>query len=380
MPPSTFGIHAGPAALRRLLDAVLSIGSELDLETVLQRIVEAATELVSARYGALGVLDEAGERLVEFLTVGIDDETRARIGHLPEGHGILGLLITDPRPIRLPDLGEHPDSFGFPPGHPPMRSFLGVPIRVRGEVFGNLYLCDRTGDEVFSDVDEEMAVALAAAAGIAVEQARLHARVGEMALLADRERIARDLHDRVIQRLFAIGLSLQAVSRGDLPTDVVDRLTRAVDDLDETVREVRSSIFELESTRLPGRSVRQEVLALCGEATRALGFEPEVRFEGPVDSAVEGATADHLLAVAREALSNVARHAGAATARVDVAVAEGTVVLTVDDDGRGLDPAAAAGHGVRNMQDRATRVGGRLATGPGPDGRGTRLRWTVPLT
>ncbi len=377
--PTTFGAHAGPAALRRLLDAVLSIGSELDLPTVLRRIVEAATELVSARYGALGVLDESGERLVEFLTVGIDDETRARIGHLPEGHGILGLLITDPRPIRLPDLREHPDSFGFPPDHPPMRSFLGVPIRVRDEVFGNLYLCDRTGDEVFSDVDEEMAVALAAAAGIAVEQARLHARVGEVALLADRERIARDLHDRVIQRLFAIGLSLQAVSRGDLPPDVVDRLGRAVDDLDETVREVRSSIFELESTRLLGRSVRQEVLALCADGARALGFEPEVRFEGPVDSVLEGATADHLLAVAREALSNVARHAGASTATVAVVVADGAVTLTVLDDGRGIDAGAPPGHGVRNMHERAEQVGGRLEVAPRDDAAGTQVRWRVPL-
>ena len=132
---------------------------------------------------------------------------------MPQGHGILGLLIVDPKPLRLPDLNEHPDRFGFPEHHPPMTSFLGVPIAVRGRVFGNLYLCDKVGSEVFTDVDEELAVGLASAAGIAIENARLHARVAEFATLEDRERIARDLHDTVIQRLFAVGLGLQATMR-----------------------------------------------------------------------------------------------------------------------------------------------------------------------
>jgi signal transduction histidine kinase len=373
----TFGLHAGPNALRRLLDAVLVIGSELDLATVLQRIIEAATELVDARYGALGVLDESQTHLSQFITVGIDDESRAAIGPLPKGHGILGLLITDPQPIRLPDLKEHPDSFGFPPNHPPMTSFLGVPIRVRGEVFGNLYLCDRQGDEVFSDVDEEMAVALAAAAGIAIDQARLHARAGEVSMMADRDRIARDLHDRVIQRLFAIGLSLEGVSRSDLPGPVTERLHRAVDDLDETVRQVRSSIFELEERRVPGRSLRQEVLSECSAAARTLGFEPVVHFEGPVDSSVGGTTADHLLAVVREALSNVARHARAQGVEVGVTACGGEAVLTVHDDGRGLDPEAPRGDGLRNMEQRARALGGSATVDP--DGPGTLLRWAVPL-
>jgi signal transduction histidine kinase len=373
----TFGLHAGPNALRRLLDAVLVIGSELDLATVLQRIIEAATELVDARYGALGVLDESGTYLAQFITVGIDDETRAAIGPLPKGHGILGLLITDPHPIRLPDLKEHPDSFGFPPNHPPMTSFLGVPIRVRGEVFGNLYLCDRQGDEVFSDVDEEMAIALAAAAGIAIDQARLHARAGELTMLADRDRIARDLHDRVIQRLFAIGLSLEGISRSDLPAQVTERLHRAVDDLDETVRQVRSSIFELEERRVPGRSLRQEVLTECSAAARSLGFEPVVRFEGPVDAAAGGATADHLLAVVREALSNVARHAEAHGVEVGVAVDDGAIVLSVHDDGRGIDPTAPRGDGLRNIEQRAESLGGAATFDPGDPG--TILRWSAPL-
>jgi GAF domain-containing protein len=171
--------------------------------------------------------------------------TREAIGHLPEGHGILGLLIIDPRPLRLPDLNEHPDRFGFPPNHPPMTSFLGVPIVVRGEVFGNLYLCDKVGGDVFTDVDQELAVGLASAAGIAIENARLHARVADFATLEDRERIARDLHDTVIQRMFAIGLGLQSTLRLVSDVDVRTRLLSAVDDLDTTVRDVRAAIFGL---------------------------------------------------------------------------------------------------------------------------------------
>ena len=205
---------AGPQSLRELLDAVLVLGSDLDPPSMLRRIVEAAVGLVDARYGALGVLDDTGTRLSQFITVGIDDATHDRIGELPEGHGILGLLIVDAKPLRLPDLNAHPDSFGFPPNHPPMQSFLGVPVLVRGEVFGNLYLTDKTTAAEFSGVDEELAVGLAAAAGVAIQNVRLQARVQNFALVEDRERIARDLHDTVIQRLFATGLSLQATARG----------------------------------------------------------------------------------------------------------------------------------------------------------------------
>ena len=299
---------------------MLTIGSDLDLQSVLDTIIATATEVVDATYGALGVLDESGTRLSEFLTVGIDDATRAAIGALPDGHGILGLLIVDPRPLRLPDLNEHPDRFGFPPNHPPMTSFLGVPIVVRGKVFGNLYLCDKAGGDAFSDVDQELAEGLASAAGIAIENARLHARVAEFATVEDRERIARDLHDTVIQRLFAIGLGLQSTLRLVSNDDVRTRLLAAVDDLDITVRDVRAAIFGLHSSRLPGRSVRQEVLDLCSESARGLGFDPMVRFDGPIDTAVDDSLADELFAVLREALTNVARHAHAHAVEVSIAV------------------------------------------------------------
>jgi len=343
---------AGPDQLRRLLEAVVSIGSELNLSEALRRIVQVATDLVDARYGALGVLDETGSRLAEFITVGISDEERAAIGHVPEGHGVLGVLIVDPKPLRLPDVRKHPDSYGFPPNHPPMRSFLGTPILVRGKVFGNLYLCDKKDSDSFSDIDEQLTIALASAAGIAIENARLHARVAELALFEDRERIARDLHDTVIQRLFATGLTLQATVRLVDRPEVIERLQRSVDDLDVTVRHIRSVIFELQTARLPGSSAREAVLLLCADSARSLGFEPVVQFEGPIDSSLDDQVTEHLLAVLQELLSNVARHARASRATVSLAVADGCLTVSVLDDGRGMAGEVTGGRGMDNMRAR----------------------------
>jgi signal transduction histidine kinase len=370
---------AGPRSLRQLLDAVMTVGADLDLPAMLRRITESAVQLVDARYGALGVLDEDGETLSQFLTVGIDDDGREAIGALPEGHGILGLLIRDAKPLRLPDLSEHPDSFGFPPSHPPMRSFLGVPIVLRDKVFGNLYLTEKTSAEVFSDIDEELVVALAAAAAVAVENARLHGRVQELTLLEDRERIARDLHDTVIQRLFATGLSLQGTLRLTQSPEVARRIETAVDELDVTVRHIRTAIFGLEATRL-GQvvSIRAEVLAVTREAARALGFEPEVLFAGPIDSHVDEALGSDVLATLRESLSNVARHARATRVEVELLVGPDGVILTVVDDGVGPpSPDAPRGSGLANMERRAIARGGRFGLEPG-EGAGTRLEWAVP--
>jgi len=369
---------AGPRQLRKLLDGVLTIGSDLDLHSVLHTIIETAADVVDAKYGALGVLDETGTRLSDFITVGIDEAGREAIGHLPEGHGILGLLIVDPKPLRLPDLSEHPDRFGFPPNHPPMTSFLGVPIAGRGKVFGNLYLCDKAGGDVFTDVDQELTEGLASAAGIAIENARLHARVAEFATVEDRERIARDLHDTVIQRLFAIGLGLHATLRLVTDPSIKTRLLTAVDDLDATVRDVRAAIFELHTARLPGRSIRQELIQLCSESSRGLGFEPVIRFDGPIDTAVDDSLADELFAVLREALTNIPRHAQASSAEVSVEARDSTLSARVTDNGVGYRTVTGAGRGVENLRTRAGRLDGDFEINA-LDGGGTRLTWRVPL-
>jgi signal transduction histidine kinase len=358
---------------------MMGLGAELDLPVVLHRIIEAAVELVDATYGALGVLDPSGTHLSQFLTVGIDEDKHRAIGELPKGHGILGLLIVRPEPIRLPDLSEHPDSFGFPPNHPPMTSFLGVPLFVRGEVFGNLYLTDKRGGEVFTDVDEELAVGLASAAAVAIDNARLHARERELDLLEDRERIARDLHDTVIQRLFATGLSLQASIRLSDDPRLTTRIQTAIDDLDTTVREVRAAIFELHNPQYPaGPSVRRNLLAIGSELVDVLGSEPTFRFVGPVDTTIDGELAATVVAVVREGLSNVARHAAPSRAEVTLDVEGGTLSLTIDDEGPGPGPARAGGRGLSNIRARAEALGGTTDLEARPGG-GARLAWQVPL-
>jgi nitrate/nitrite-specific signal transduction histidine kinase len=370
--------YAGNAQLRRLLDAVMAVGGDLELSVVLERIAEAARDLVDARYAALGVLDEQRVRLAQFITVGLSEEERARIGELPKGHGILGLLIHEPQPLRLPDLSAHPDSYGFPPNHPPMTSFLGVPLYVRGEVFGNLYLTDKQDGGGFSDIDEELAMSLASAAAIAIDNARLHTRMQEMSVLNDRERIAHDLHDTVIQRLVGSGMVLQSTARLVERPEAVERIQRVIDDLDGTVRDIRSAIFELDTHRAPGRSLRLEVVELAAEAGRGLGFDPVVRLDGPIDTAVPEHVSPHLLAVLREALSNVARHAAASKVEVRLVV-EADLALLITDDGRGLPSSYAAGSGLRNMSSRASELGGRLDVSAAPGG-GTVVQWVVPLT
>ena len=358
--------------LQQLLDAMLSIASDLSLPTVLQRIIESACKLVDARYGALGVVGEHGQ-LTDLVTSGVDDQTHQAVGRLPEFKGILGVLLGDPKPVRLRDLSEHPLAQGFPAGHPQMTSFLGVPIRGRDAV-GSLYLADKQSADEFSVEDERLAVTLAAASGVAIENTRLQSSLEHLAVLEDRERIARELHDKVIQRLFAAGMTLQTT----LPiarSEVARHITQAVEEIDETIRDIRRTIFALEARSR--RGVRVDIFAHVDAAREMLGFTPELRLEGPIDSAVPETTADHLLATLYEALSNVAQHAGAS--KVDVVVeARDELLLLVADDGAGLPERLEPGQGLRNMERRALELGGRAEIRPG-DGDGTVVEWRVPL-
>ncbi len=517
------------ARLTRLLDAVLAVAGDLDLETVLGRVVDAACVLVDARYGALGVIGP-DEQLTAFVHRGIDDETASTIGRLPEGRGILGLLIDEPTPLRLDDLSRHPASYGFPAHHPPMHAFLGTPIRVGERVFGNLYLTEKVGGGAFTPEDEELVVGLAAVAGAAIENARLYEdlrarqvwrdavlevstavlagdptsavrdRVTELAsqllrgegacivegydetgiwvlsscgprgpapgflpgrerpcvqamaaesvlvvdddpvlggraawaplrdrdaaqaalgvalpdsigeqqeqllysfaaqaslslaheraqadlhrlsLLEDRERIGRDLHDTVIQRLFATGLSLQAaVRRAEDRPELAERLDRAVDDIDEIVREIRSTIFALQSRGGQDRGLRGDVLDVVDELSPLLPSSPRVRFDGAIDALVPERIAEAVVPVVREALTNVAKHAEAREVELELSVDVHELRIRVADDGRGLPPRMSGGFGLGNLRRRAADLGGKAVIAERGEVGGTVVDWTVPL-
>lgn len=370
-----------PALLRRLMTAMLLIEADLEMSVLLEHLVEEARSMTGARYGAIGVLNEEHTALAEFVTSGVTPDEVRRIGHRPTGQGVLGVLINDPRPLRMADIRSHPESYGFPPGHPSMTSFLGVPIKVRDEIYGNFYLTDKVGWSEFTVDDENLVGALALAAGVAIENARLHGRVQELAVLEDRDRIARDLHDAVIQRLFAVGLSIQGTVSMATSPEIGARLSKAVTDIDDVIRQIRSTIFEL-GLGVEGVRVRGRVLALSRELSPVVGFEVPVEFEGPVDTAVPEEVGEHVLAVLREGITNVGRHAQATTARVVVAAQGGWCTVEVRDNGRGIDPEATAeegsGLGLNNLRNRAAKFGGELQL-ERAEGGGTVLRWRVPI-
>jgi signal transduction histidine kinase len=367
-----------PVKLRRVLEAIRLLEQDLELPVLLRHIVEEARSMVDARYGALGVLNDDRTALAEFLTVGLEEDAEERIGPRPTGQGVLGLLIVDSKPLRLADLGSHADSFGFPLNHPPMTSFLGVSIKVRGEVYGNLYLTDKIGLSEFTGDDQALVEALALGAGIAIENARLHQRAAEAAVHEDRARLARDLHDTVIQRLFAVGLSLQSIAGSAEGTGLTERLDSAISDIDDTIRQIRSSIFELGSTE-PG--VRASILSLVRELKPVVGFEVQVTFDGPVDSTISDQMAEQLVATVREAVTNIARHANGSEAKVMLSVADGVCRLQVIDNGGGLDEGKGSevGLGLANLRRRAEKLGGHLEIESRASG-GTSLSWQVPVS
>ncbi|MCZ4077250.1 GAF domain-containing protein [Rhodococcus sp. H36-A4] len=528
-----------------LLDAMLVITSDLDLEVTLRTIVKSAVDLVDARYGALGVRGD-GHELSAFINFGMDEDTRARIGPLPTGRGVLGLLIDQPEVLRLRDLTSHPDSVGFPPHHPPMKTFLGVPIRIRNEIYGNLYLTEKKDGKSFTDDDEVVIQALASAAGIAIENSRLYEesrtrqawmeatrdigtellagaeigevlqmvsrkalhlltadlafiavpedvdgdselstqlvvsvsegqcaegllgstipiegsssgaafrrraafrkekfddesialekgfgpalisplrvtggvsgvlvvlrkqdglsfsdaelelvasfadqaalamqmadnarRVHELDVLSDRDRIARDLHDHVIQRIFAVGLSLQSTLQRTESEDVRQRLTRTIDDLQDTVQDIRSTIFDLQSSSHSVTRLRQRIDDAVLELTEHVPIRAVVRMSGPL-SVIENSLADHAVAVIREAVSNVVQHAHADTVSVTLSVGD-DLRIEVSDNGIGL-PADATTSGLANLSARATECGGAMTATAPLAGTGTNVVWSAALS
>lgn len=368
-----------PTTLRRILDATLLIERDLELPVLLHHVVEEARSMTGARYGALGVLDDERTALADFITVGLEADDEERIGPRPSGKGVLGLFVSNPEPLRLAHLGRHEESFGFPPGHPQMTSFLGVPIRVRNEIYGNLYLTDKVGWSEFTHEDEALVGALAISAGIAIENARLHQRVQEVAVYDERDRLARDLHDTVIQRLFGAGLRLQGIAGVVREADVARRMGAVVTEIDESIIQLRAIIYAL---GLAGdeQDIRAKIISLLRDLTEVVGFEVRSSFDGPVGSSLSDEIAEHLLITVREAVTNIGRHARATQAIVHISVDAERCQLIVTDNGLGMnsDKTRGGGLGMANMRHRAEKLRGSFDV-ESPLTGGTILRWQVPI-
>jgi signal transduction histidine kinase len=349
----------------------------------LRRVIVAAARLAGARYAALGVPDETGAYLAEFVTHGLTDEEETRIGHRPRGHGILGVILHGGESLRLRDLSQHPLSYGFPPNHPPMHSFLGVPVNHKGRTLGNLYLTDKRAADEFTAQDQAIIELLATHAGLAIENARLYGQVQQLRVVEERQRIGMDLHDGIIQSIYAVGLTLEyadsVLGDGDIAA-ARTRLRQAIEGLNTAIRDIRAYILDLRPRRFEGDDLLVALERLLAEfkANTLMAVDYHASAEANAALSQEGRMA--LFHIAQESLSNAAKHSRAARVAVRLEIQDDQVTLSVRDDGRGFDPAQAerrTGHGLDNMHDRARALGGQVTIERPPAG-GTEVRAVLP--
>jgi signal transduction histidine kinase len=356
--------------------AVRSIAALKSVDEALQVIVDQLRPLVGAQYAALGINDSEGH-IERFITSGMDDATRRAIGPLPEGHGLLGLIIRENRPFRIPDLNTDSHRYGFPPNHPPMTSFLGVPITVRTTSVGRLYLTNKIGAPEFSVDDQALVETFALHAGIAMENARLHEQLQRLAVVDERERISKDLHDGIIQNLYGVGLSLEDVPElmAEDQADAGARVERAIDSIHLAIQDVRNFIFGLRPELLEGASLGSGLASLVAEYRHNTLIDLELHLPDDVPEPSAEATGN-LLAIVSESLSNVVRHSRASWATVELLAEEGGAYeLRIADNGIGFDPAQVGrlGHqGLANTRERAARIGAAVRIESAP-GQGTRV-------
>lgn len=371
------------ATRRALVEAGIAITSELSLEAVLQKLVRIAAKLTDARYSALGVIDRSGQELERFVTYGIDDATRAAIGDLPRGKGILGVLITDARPLRLDDLMTDPRAVGFPPNHPPMKSFLGVPVMTRGIAYGNLYLAEKQPHGPFSEEDEEIVTLLAAQAAVAIDNAgsvqRDALRRAVQAQETERRRLARELHDETGQALTSMLLGLAVVERAETADEARAAVGALREQVVETLQNVRRLAVELRPSALDDFGL-EPALRRLGQSVKesgALDVQVETRL-GSERLLPEVETA--VYRIVQEALTNVVKHAAAARVSIVVTRTHEKVALIIEDDGSGFDPGAGTtvGLGLLGMRERVQLLDGSLAIETTP-GLGTTLAVELPL-
>ena len=361
--------------LEALSEAVIDIAKGEDLRASLRRLVENAVAISGATYGALGAISLDGA-LEEFNYIGLSEESADEIASFPEGKGLLGHLLSHPATLRVNPISSHPASVGFPAGHPTMNSFLGVPIRIRDEIYGSLYLTEKQGGGDFTEEDEQLVSALASAAGVAIDNARGQDAQNKVIVLAERERIARDLHDLVIQRLFATGLSLQAVSKDvDLPDRDLKRVQAAIDNLDGTIQQIRNSVFALQDQG--GDSLKSRIQGEVDSLRNSSAISITCEFSGPIDTLIDQVRSENVFAVVRELLSNAIRHSGASSIEVQIHAVISQCAVRVVDNGIGITENPTKS-GLLNLEWRASEFGGSFDIHSRSIG-GTEAIWRIKL-
>jgi signal transduction histidine kinase len=336
--------------------ASLALASTMTLDPLLQNFVDLAREITGARYGALAIVDDDGA-VETFITSGISQSEREGIGAPPEGRGLLGAIQAG-AVLRLRDLTIDPRSAGFPPGHPPMRSLLGVPVTYKANVVGRLYLTEKQDAAEFTSEDEAMVTMFAAQAAASIENARLLRRSQDLAILEERERIGMDLHDGVIQALYGVGLNLEECADvvSDEPQFVAHRLDKAVGDLNQVIKDIRSYIFHLRPAAYSSGNLAEALYDLAREVQVNSLVDVEVTIVGVDAASLPDELAENLFHVAQEALANVAKHARASRAKIELFADDHAYTLTVADNGHGFDVSARGGIGHRGLGNIAHRA------------------------
>jgi signal transduction histidine kinase len=378
--------------LESLHEAALALTVELELRAVLQKVVDLSRELLQAKYGALGVADHESNMIKEFITAGVSAADRAAIGPPPVGHGLLGVLLTEGEPLVISDISKDPRSIGFPPNHPPMQSLLGVPIKSKGEIFGNLYVADRfetqpaKGDVLlnFDHNDLLLLEKFATQAAIAIENAQLYRDTQELAVLRERQRFGMDLHDGILQSVFATGLSLQEAQRRlqTEPAAAGQRIEQSITELSQVQRDLRNYIMGLRTGRYQG----QDLLTSLAEMLREFHANTLIAVDFiPLDKetsfALTDEQRDELLHIVQEALTNIRKHARARSVQLSVDVSATELKIIIRDDGIGYraeDVAGGHGFGLLNMRERAGTMGADLQIVSAPD-QGTRIQLSLPI-
>jgi two-component system, NarL family, sensor histidine kinase DevS len=369
------------AALNAVDEAARAIAGVLDLESALQLIVERVRSLVGARYAALGIVGP-DDRIQRFITSGMSHAQREAIGPLPRGRGLLGLIIRKELSYRIPNIAAHPDSSGFPANHPPMTSFLGVPVTSRGRSVGNFYLTDKQGASEFTAADQRLVELFALHAGIAIDNAQLHQQAADFAIVQERDRIGRDLHDGIIQSLYAVSLSLEDVPEmmASSPGEAEGRVDGAIDSLQASIRELRNFIYGLRPETFDGADVPAGIAALGEQFRYNTLIDIDVDVDPAATKDVSPEDGAELLQLVRESLSNTARHARARHLVVSLRREAEGPTLVIADDGVGFDasrPVAAGHQGLANMNARAQAIGATLRV-ESSEGEGTRIIVVLP--